>query len=91
MCRRWVAKNNPRDYGSEETYWGPSKNGQPAFSGSPLRIPVVSRFGKRHLNSHLSWPLSSTGLLPYKNTELAQAAVIQLDRVVQSWVKVTQG
>ena len=53
--------------------------------------PVVSRFGKLHLNSHLSWPLSSTGLLPYKNTELAQAAVIQLGRVVQSWVKVTQG
>ena len=50
--------------GLRDPYWGPSKNWQPAFSGSPLqRSLFISRFWKLHLNSHLSWPLSNTSAL----------------------------
>ena len=46
-----------RDYGSEKPYWGPSENESLLSPGLHYRSPVASRFGKRHLNSHLSYPM----------------------------------
>ena len=60
MCRRWVAKINPLDYG--RTHGEPSKNDSLLSPGLHYRPPVVSRFGKFHLNSHLSWPLSTPAI-----------------------------
>ena len=46
-----------RDYGSEKPYWGPSENESLLPPGLHYRFPVASRFGKLHLNSHLSYPM----------------------------------
>ena len=46
-----------RDYGNEKPYWGPSENESLLPSGLHYRSPVVSRFGKLHLNSNLSYPI----------------------------------
>ena len=45
------------DYGSEKPYWGPSENESLLLPGLHYRSPVASRFGKLHLNSHLSYPM----------------------------------
>ena len=46
-----------RDYGSEKPYWGPSENESLLSPSLYYRSPVASRFGKLHLNSHLSYPM----------------------------------
>ena len=46
-----------RDYGSEEPYWGPSENESLLSPGFHYRSLVASRFGKLHLNLHLSYPM----------------------------------
>ena len=46
-----------RDYRSEKPYWGPSENESLLPPGLHYRSPVASRFGKLHLNSHLSYPM----------------------------------
>ena len=43
-----------RDYMGE---WGPSENESLLPPGLHYRSPVASRFGKLHLNSHLSYPM----------------------------------
>ena len=44
-----------RDYRSEKPYWAPSENESLPPPGHHYRSPVASRFGKLHLNSHLSY------------------------------------
>ena len=46
-----------RDYWSQKTFWGPSENESHLPLGRHYRSPVASRFGKLHLNSHLSYPM----------------------------------
>ena len=46
-----------RDYGNEKPYWGPSGNESLLPPGLHYRSPVVGRFGKLHLNSHLFYPM----------------------------------
>ena len=46
-----------RDYGSEKLNWGLSENESLLPPGLHYRTPVASRFGKLHLNSHLSYPM----------------------------------
>ena len=46
-----------RDYGSEKPYWGSSENESLPHPGLHDRSPVASRYGKLHLNSHLSSPM----------------------------------
>ena len=46
-----------RDYGSEKPSWGPSENESLLPPGRNYRSAVASRFGKLHLNSHLSYPM----------------------------------
>ena len=44
-----------RDYGNEKPYWGSSENESLLPPGLHYKFPVASRFGKLHLNSHLSY------------------------------------
>ena len=46
-----------RDYGSEKPHWGPSENESLLSPGLHYRSSFASRFGKLHLNSHLSYPM----------------------------------
>ena len=46
-----------RDYRSEKPYWGPSENESLLPPGLHYRSLLASRFGKLHLNSHLSCPM----------------------------------
>ena len=46
-----------RNCRSEKPYWGPSENESLLPLGRHYRSPVASRFGKLHLNSHLSYPM----------------------------------
>ena len=45
------------DYRSEKPYWGPSENESLLPPSLHYRSPFASRFGKLHLNSHLSYPM----------------------------------
>ena len=46
-----------RDYGSEKPHRGSSENESLLPPGRHYRSPVASRYGKLHLNSHLSYPM----------------------------------
>ena len=46
-----------RDYWSQKTFWGPSENESLLPLSLHYRSPFASRFGKLHLNSHLSYPM----------------------------------
>ena len=46
-----------RDNRSEKPYWGPSENESLLPPSLHYRSPLASRFGKLHLNSHLSYPM----------------------------------
>ena len=45
------------DYESEKSYWGPSENESLFSRGLHYKSPAASRFGKLHLNPHLSYPM----------------------------------
>ena len=45
------------NYGSEKPYWGHSENESLLSPGLHYRSLVASRFGRLHLNSHLSYPM----------------------------------
>ena len=47
MRGRWDTKNNPRDYGIEEPYWGPSLETSSALSAWKLAVHLVSFFNEK--------------------------------------------
>ena len=53
MRGRWDTKNNPRDYGIEEPYWGPSLTlgtlsvTSSALSAWKLAVHLVSSFNEK--------------------------------------------
>ena len=50
MRGRWDTKNNPRDYGIEEPYWGPSLVTSSALSAWKLAVHLVSFFNEKWTN-----------------------------------------
>ena len=89
MLGRWDAKNPPRDYGIAgrfgsglrdwRTLWGTLQEWQPAFSKSPLQIPIVSHIKTPSLFTQLlySWILLDSLWYTKHSSGLSQPYLLQ--------------